>query len=97
MKLLLSLLAVAGLAGCAYYPYPGDPYAYGPGYGTTVAPGYATAPAYAYPAPYYAPGYAAAPYYGPSISFGAIIGGGDYHHGYRRGWRDGDGHHHGYR
>jgi hypothetical protein len=93
MKLLLSLLAVAGLAGCAYYPYPGDAYAYGPNYG----PGYTTAPAYAYPAaPYYAPGYAAAPYYygGPSISLG-IFGGG-YHHGYRRGWRDGD-HHHGYR
>lgn len=90
MKLLLSLLAVAGLAGCAYYPYPGDAYAYGPGYGA----GYATAPVYAAPAPYYAPGYPAAPYYygGPAISFGAVIGGG-YHHGYRRGWRDGDGHH----
>jgi hypothetical protein len=45
----------------------------------------------AYPSPYYAPGYPAAPYYGPSISFGAIIGGGGggYHRGYRRGWSDG--------
>lgn len=91
MKLLLSLLAVAGLAGCAYYPYPADAYGYGPGYNA----GYATAPTYAYPAPYYAPGYAPAPYYygGPSISLG-IFGGGGYHHGYRRGWREGD--HHGY-
>jgi hypothetical protein len=93
MKLLISLLAVAGLSGCVgYVPYYGGD-AYG-GYAT--APGYATGPAYAYPAPYYAPGYAAAPYYGPAISFGAIIGGGGYHRGYRREWRDGGGAHYGH-
>ena len=89
MKLLIAALAAAGLTGCVgYVPYYGDAY---PGYGAApLSPAYGAAQVYpAYPYGYgYGYGY---PYYGPSISFGAVFGGGHYH-GHRRDWDDRRGH-----
>lgn len=52
MKTILTLLAVAGLSGCAVYPAPGYEPAYGTGpvYGPSY-PAYGGGPVYAPPAP----------------------------------------------
>jgi hypothetical protein len=69
MKLVVSLLAVAGLTGCVGYGYP---YA-GPGvYGEAAAPYYG---------PVYAPGYYGGTYYGGGYYGGAGYYGGSGYYG----------------